>query len=490
MEAKGPPGPEELKLLEPLRGKVPDDVFGEPYVPPVSRRLGQRPRAAEARQRSAARGRLQARRRRAQTAERQAVHDRVPRFLRRRCSRIPTPFQQNLRKLGIDAHSRIVDSGAVQEPHRQLRLRHRHRARSAAALTPGAELRAFSSAPRRRRRQGSRNLAGVADPAVDALIEKIANAERATSSTSPAARSTACCAPAHYWVPMWYQRRRLGRLLGRVLAPGAPAQARRRRAGHLVVGRRQGEENWVVRCGSRRVGNGESRRQRLAVPADSPIRRLPIARLPEPMLAYILRRLLLMIPTVFGIMLVSFAIVQFVPGGPVERAIAQLQGADQGSTARIRRRRRPDRRRRDGARRRRHFLALSRRAGARPEIHQGAGEAIRLRQAGAGALLDAGARLCDLQSRQELLPRRAGRRADQGEAAGLDVARPVDDADLLRDLDPARHAQGGQATARASTSGPRRWSSSATRSRASCSPSCWWCCSAAARSGRSFRCAA
>src|SRR5271169_3740888 len=51
------------------------------------------------------------------------------------------------------------------------------------------------------------------------------------------------------------------------------------------------------------------------------------------MLAYIARRLLLMIPTVFGIMLVSFAIVQFVPGGPVERAIAQLQGTDQSSTA-------------------------------------------------------------------------------------------------------------------------------------------------------------
>ena len=51
------------------------------------------------------------------------------------------------------------------------------------------------------------------------------------------------------------------------------------------------------------------------------------------MLAYILRRVLLMIPTIFGIMLVSFAIVQFVPGGPVERAIAQLQGVDQGSTA-------------------------------------------------------------------------------------------------------------------------------------------------------------
>ncbi|MFC4626411.1 microcin C ABC transporter permease YejB [Daeguia caeni] len=42
--------------------------------------------------------------------------------------------------------------------------------------------------------------------------------------------------------------------------------------------------------------------------------------------AYILRRLLLMIPTIFGIMAISFAIVQFAPGGPVERVIAQLSG--------------------------------------------------------------------------------------------------------------------------------------------------------------------
>ena len=51
------------------------------------------------------------------------------------------------------------------------------------------------------------------------------------------------------------------------------------------------------------------------------------------MLTYILRRVLLMIPTLFGIMLVSFAIVQFVPGGPVERMVAQLQGTAEGSTA-------------------------------------------------------------------------------------------------------------------------------------------------------------
>ena len=161
------------------------------------------------------------------------------------------------------------------------------------------------------------------------------------------------------------------------------------------------------------------------------------------MFAYILRRLLLMIPTILGIMAVSFAIVQFVPGGPVERAIAQLQGADQSSTAGF--------------------------GGGGGQIGAGVSQAggdISSRYRGAqgldpkfikelekqygfdkpalGALLDPGARLRDLQSRQELLPRRAGAGADQGEAAGVDLARPVDDVHLLCDLDPARHPQGGQ----------------------------------------------
>jgi microcin C transport system permease protein len=53
------------------------------------------------------------------------------------------------------------------------------------------------------------------------------------------------------------------------------------------------------------------------------------------MTAYILRRLVLMIPTLLGILLVSFVVVQFAPGGPVERVIAQLTGDDVSATARI-----------------------------------------------------------------------------------------------------------------------------------------------------------
>src|SRR6476620_9770874 len=53
------------------------------------------------------------------------------------------------------------------------------------------------------------------------------------------------------------------------------------------------------------------------------------------MTAYLIRRLLFMIPTLFGIMLVSFVIVQFAPGGPVEKVIAQLQGNDASATSRF-----------------------------------------------------------------------------------------------------------------------------------------------------------
>jgi microcin C transport system permease protein len=51
------------------------------------------------------------------------------------------------------------------------------------------------------------------------------------------------------------------------------------------------------------------------------------------MWSYILKRLLLMIPTLLGILLITFVITQFVPGGPVEQMVAQLQGRDAGEGA-------------------------------------------------------------------------------------------------------------------------------------------------------------
>ena len=169
---------------------------------------------------------------------------------------------------------------------------------------------------------------------------------------------------------------------------------------------------------------------------------------PDGMIAYIARRILLMIPTLFGIMLISFVIIQFAPGGPVERVLAQLQGNDTSATSRIAGGGGGDFA--GGSQAQQHggggesgVLEVSRRAGAGPRLHQAAGGAVRLRQAAHRALRDDAVELPALRFRQELLPRRARAAAHQGEAAGLDLAGALDDAAVLRDLHPARHPQGG-----------------------------------------------
>ena len=62
------------------------------------------------------------------------------------------------------------------------------------------------------------------------------------------------------------------------------------------------------------------------------------------MLAYIARRLVLILPTLFGIMVVNFVIVQAAPGGPVELMIARIKGTAVEATARVGSARRPLRR--------------------------------------------------------------------------------------------------------------------------------------------------
>ena len=51
------------------------------------------------------------------------------------------------------------------------------------------------------------------------------------------------------------------------------------------------------------------------------------------MFAYILSRLLLIIPTLLGIMVINFTVIQFAPGGPVERVLAEMRGNAADSTA-------------------------------------------------------------------------------------------------------------------------------------------------------------
>ena len=145
------------------------------------------------------------------------------------------------------------------------------------------------------------------------------------------------------------------------------------------------------------------------------------------MWSYILKRLLLMIPTLFGILLITFVVIQFVPGGPVEQMVAQLQGREAGG----------ERAGRGGRQR------LSRPPGRGREARRGDQEALRLRQAGARALRPDARAVRALRPRQELLPQQGRLAADPGEAAGVDQPRPVDLPADLPDLGAARHRQGG-----------------------------------------------
>ena len=201
MEAVGPPGPEELKLLEPWRGKIPDSVFGEPCSPPVSDGSGSdRALLKRANDLLLAAG-----------CAREGGVLRLPsgkpftiEFLDSSDIFQPhvAPYQQNLRRLGVDAYSRIVDAAQYKSRTESFDFDVVASA-FGGATTPGAELRLFF-ASKAAAIEGSRNLAGIADPAVDALVETIVNA------TTRADLNAACRAldrvlrAGRYWIPMWY----------------------------------------------------------------------------------------------------------------------------------------------------------------------------------------------------------------------------------------------------------------------------------------------
>ena len=105
-----------------------------------------------------------------------------------------TPFMQNLGRLGIQANLRVVDAAQLKSRTEAFDFDVVTEALPG-STTPGVDLRVvFSSAAAAQ--NGSRNLAGVADPVVDALIEKIATAQSRDELNTAAARSTASCAPA------------------------------------------------------------------------------------------------------------------------------------------------------------------------------------------------------------------------------------------------------------------------------------------------------
>jgi microcin C transport system substrate-binding protein len=200
--AKGPPSADELKLLEPFRGKVPDEVFGEPFVPPVTDGSGQdRALLRRAGQLLNDAGyRIKDGKRVGPNGERLTIE-----FLLEEPSFQPhhMPYIKNLGVLGIDANLRLVDAAQMQNRQNDFDYDIVIQ-RFGFSATPGDSLRSFFSS-QSAAIKGSKNLAGIADPAIDALIEQVIAAKDRPSLTTACRALDRVIRSGRYWVPHWYK---------------------------------------------------------------------------------------------------------------------------------------------------------------------------------------------------------------------------------------------------------------------------------------------
>jgi microcin C transport system substrate-binding protein len=202
MMAKGPPSPEELVLLEPWRGRVPDQVFGEPFEPPVSDGSGQDRALLRKGSQILSDAGFPIKGGKRVNAKGEPI---TFEFLIDEPTFEPhhMPFIKNLRTLGIEATLRIVDP-----------VQYRARVddfdfdvtvdRFGFSTIPGDSLRVYFSSLAAATK-GSQNLAGIADPAIDALIDKIIAAQTRAELVTAARALDRVIRSGYYWVPHWYK---------------------------------------------------------------------------------------------------------------------------------------------------------------------------------------------------------------------------------------------------------------------------------------------
>lgn len=202
LKAEGKPSPQELALLDPFRGKVPDEVFGDPWVPPVSDGSGQD------------RNQL----RKAQQLLQQAGAQRGPDGVMRlpdgtrmqveflefdnALNRHSESFIKSLRLIGIEGAIRVIDPSQFQRRQQDYDF-DIMMSRFTMSLTPGDSLRLFFGSEAAKT-PASRNLSGVSDPAVDAMIGNIIAAKTREEIITSARALDRLLRAGRYWIPAWY----------------------------------------------------------------------------------------------------------------------------------------------------------------------------------------------------------------------------------------------------------------------------------------------
>jgi microcin C transport system substrate-binding protein len=117
--------------------------------------------------------------------------------------RLVSPYVKNLKLLGIDARMRMVDPAQYQQRLKDFDFdttTERYQMRN----TPGVELRSYFGS-QAAQMTGSLNLAGISDPAVDALIERVIAAKSRDELNTAARALDRVLRAGHYWVPHWYK---------------------------------------------------------------------------------------------------------------------------------------------------------------------------------------------------------------------------------------------------------------------------------------------
>ena len=202
MMAKDKPSAAELKLLEPFRGRVADEVFGEPYIPPVTDGSGNdRTVLRKAVELLAAAGcAVKDGKRVLPSGEPITIEFLLdePTFEPHHLALI-----KNLAILGIAGNIRLVDPvqyrARLDDFDFDITVE-----RLSFSATPGDSLRSYFSS-QAAALKGSNNLAGIADPVVDALIESVIAADTRPALVTACRVLDRVIRAGRYWIPQWYK---------------------------------------------------------------------------------------------------------------------------------------------------------------------------------------------------------------------------------------------------------------------------------------------
>jgi microcin C transport system substrate-binding protein len=201
-EAKGLPGPDELAVLAPLRARLAPEVFAQPVpLPPSTDPPGSlRANLHQARLLLSAAGWDY----RDGALRNPAGEPLTIEFLDSEGSmgRIVTPYMQDLEKLGIHCSYRVADFALLQKRLDVFDFDITS-IRTVGSEAPGSELKdRFASASAAN--EGSANLMGIRDPAVDALVEEATSASTRPELVARLRALDRVLRFGHYFVPAWY----------------------------------------------------------------------------------------------------------------------------------------------------------------------------------------------------------------------------------------------------------------------------------------------